>query len=368
VYGGLCFSRAVQGVCGGLILSGGLALIAGCHADDERGTAVGKAFTGLAAGAIAPLFAGWLAEAGAGPALVFYLLVVVTIGTLLGSLRLRVSGDAHTPLPGAALRASNSGTPLVGTSASNLAQQQARWSDASLASKRSDAPAAASVRPLWREGAALGVAGALVAVNLAAALTEPLVPLFLTDEPLRLSEGKQGAVFASATLAYLACTPVAGAIADAPAKRLRCLVAGVSSAAAGLVLLGLAPFAATGGWAATPAGGALPVTVFGLMLTGAGVALVDTPAVPMLSAIADARGDGNIAAAATLEGAAISVGQALGPLLAAPLVAALRGHHSSVVADGLAPAAWTAAAICALQVGATVRLVGRGAAAVKVTE
>ena len=72
-YFGLVATRAAQGGCGAAIMSGGLALVAGCHRDDERGEAMGGAMLGLAAGALVPLVSGWLAQA-AGPGFPFFLL------------------------------------------------------------------------------------------------------------------------------------------------------------------------------------------------------------------------------------------------------------------------------------------------------
>jgi len=209
---------------------------------------------------------------------------------------------------------------------------------------------------LWRDGAVLATAGSVLCVNLAAALCEPLVPLWLGGPPLRYGEGLTGVIFSSATFSYLSATALAGPLANAPARRGKLLVCGTLLASLGLVGLGLVP--AAGDCAGDAAACSLPVLIVSMLLIGAGVATVDTPALPVLSAIAESRGDGNLGTAGAIEAAAMSAGLTLGPLLGAPLVGALGGGETAPwLADGLAPAAWAAAALCFVQALITWRLV-----------
>ena len=119
--------------------------------------------------------------------------------------------------------------------------------------------------------------------------------------------------------------------------------------AAGLVILGLVPAAAAAD-PASPAASSIPLLVGGLALIGAGVALVDTPAIPLLASLADSTlGDGvGYGAAAAVEATSMSMGQLIGPLLALPFNAIDTGGTPPWLKVGLAPAAFATAACCLL--------------------
>ena len=63
IYGCLFASRALQGLSSATIISGGIALVASTHPDEERGGASGTAMSGLALGALSPLVGGFFSQA-----------------------------------------------------------------------------------------------------------------------------------------------------------------------------------------------------------------------------------------------------------------------------------------------------------------
>ena len=110
------------------------------------------------------------------------------------------------------------------------------------------------------------------------------------------------------------------------------LMIGLVVNACGLALLGFAPWAAT---LADPADQtqialhSVPVIIAGLMFIGGGLALIDTPSLPLLSALAEGHGEAGFGEAGAIETTAFAVGQTLGPLLSLPLVAAFDAASSA---------------------------------------
>jgi len=153
-----------------------------------------------------------------------------------------------------------------------------------------------------------------------------------------------------ATLLYLVVTPIGGSCADKPHRRSMLIRTGLVTITCGLVVLGLGPLAATAD-PQTPAATSVPVLVLGLAMIGSGVALIDTPALPLLAALADnTLGPGvGYGAAAAVEATAMSFGQLIGPLLALPISHALDNESASAwLRVGLAPTAFATAVCCAL--------------------
>ena len=203
--------------------------------------------------------------------------------------------------------------------------------------------------PLWRNPSALIVAATIATGNLASSLTEPLAPLWLGNGPLQYESGVQGLIFGAATVSYFIMTPIAGSCADKRTRRVPQLMVGLCVNALGLLFLGAAP------WAATLANQddktqiamhSVPVIIVGLALIGFGLALIDTPSLPLLSAMAEGHGGAGFGEAGAIETTAFAVGQTLGPLLSLPLVAAFDAASSAPwAADGLAPSAFPAALV-----------------------
>ncbi|KAL1522141.1 hypothetical protein AB1Y20_021781 [Prymnesium parvum] len=350
IYACLFVSRSLQGLSSATIISGGIALVASTHPDEERGGASGTAMSGLALGALSPLVGGYFAKA-AGLGAPFYLLggLVVVDALILSALR---------PIlpPGSIKRAA----------------------DAAASPPPSAAAAASPARALWRDPSALLVAAAIATGNLASSLTEPLAPLWLGNGPLGYDSGLQGLIFGAATVSYFIMTPIAGGCADKPARRVPQLMVGLCVNACGLCCLGLAPWAATladpndrtqergaaagGGRGRGGCVGAaveeeavssevavhsVPLIIAGLALIGFGLALIDTPSLPLLSAMAEGYGEAGFGEAGAIETTAFAVGQTLGPLLSLPLVAAFDASARTPrwLSDGLAPSAFPAALI-----------------------
>ena len=316
IYGCLVLSRAMQGLSSATIISGGLALVSSTHPDEERGGASGTAMSGLALGALSPIIGGFFAQA-AGLAAPFYTLggLVLLDAALLICLR---------PM----LPASTATAPPFDAAAT---------------------PTAAFKRPLWRHPSAFIVGATIATGNLACSLTEPLAPLWLGNGPLQYESGLQGLIFGAATVSYFIMTPLAGQCADTRRRRVPQLVAGLCVNALGLCLLGLAPWAGTladQGDRAQIAFHSVPVIAAGLSLIGAGLALIDTPSLPLLSSLAEEHGEAGFGEAGAVQSTAFAIGQTLGPLLSLPLVYAFDAATTAPwLADGLAPSAFPAAAL-----------------------
>jgi len=278
----LAVARAAQGVGSAFLMCAGLCLVTNCHAEDERGTALGAAMTGVAGG--------------------------VLLGAPVGGVVAQAFGR---PVPFFAL----SGLAAVAFAAASAFVPRGVLNDSNC-----DDEGSSGLGALLRVPGVKPSLLSVLAANGLVGLLEPIVPLRLAGAPYHLGSRDQGLVFGVATLAYLAFTPLAGAASDAVRHRSGCLVGG------GLVTAGLGA-AATG----LPGAWGLAPVLGGLAAFGLGIALVDVPTLPLLTALveaenaANAGGGGGVAVASVFaaQDSATSLGFVLGPLAAALASASL---------------------------------------------
>ena len=147
---------------------------------------------------------------------------------------------------------------------------------------------------------------ALAACNTSVAITEPLIPLYMSSPPFNYGHLQVGLVFGVQALGYLIFTPVFGYLSDTMLKT-PIMIFGLASVASGMAILLLTE--------------TLWVIITGLALIGIGVAGCDAPSMPLLTLLVPPS---RIGAAMALQDSAVNLGFLVGPLLAITV-----GSHES---------------------------------------
>lgn len=354
----LLSARATQGLASAATMSGGMALIAMSNPDETRGRAMGVATAGIALGVlVGPVFGGVL-----GGAVALWLPFVVIGGfVLVDGIALLVlflcfgpnvdalsrlceveaevgaGGDDGAALDASAMGAGGTGSREDNSSLASLLRGPTASEDALPSVEQSEnpfdtvsdetgvVPAASGgaeypscgngERKIYCNARALLTGFAIFIANCAIALIEPLVPVMLASN-FAWAKGKplyQGLIFAVATVSYLVSTIFAGVLSDCKCiqtRRWLLLAIGLVAQAGGLALIAL-PLS-------TPS---IAAVVVGLALTGAAMGFIDTPAQPILAAIAGDvqrvnRSAGGGAKVAQKESAAVRASGLDAPLLA----------------------------------------------------
>ena len=205
-YGMLCAARLLLGVGSAAVMSGGMGIISQLHSDAERGTASGNAMSGLALGALAPLWGGWSAEGvDAVAAIPFWIFGSMAVAALAAVPHLRAGMRSSSLLDQPSLLLSTCSVPPLDASLPPTSSPSSTPSstptpqptEPSLHGPTSTAPDSslpqASI-PWGRfvcSAPVLLVAGSIALANCAASLTEPLVPLWLDGPPLKWHTGLQ---------------------------------------------------------------------------------------------------------------------------------------------------------------------------------
>jgi len=139
-------------------------------------------------------------------------------------------------------------------------------------------------------------------------MLEVLLPLFLMDE-FGFDQMNQGLTFGISSFVYLVSTPIAGIVSDFIPKW------AVFSFGCFTTAIGLGLFY----WAQI-----FHISILALIITGIGVAFVDSPSMSLLSYLASHYGIKNLGSIYALQDICISTGFAFGPLVG-PSISSLMG-------------------------------------------
>jgi len=182
------------------------------------------------------------------------------------------------------------------------------------------AESAEGVGILYRDSYVAICAGSVVLANLAVALTEPLVPLYVLEEPFNYDATKQGLVIGFTTLGYLIATPVAGAVGDKVAPWLL-MAGGLATVGIGMIIMALDKV--------------LWLLALGLSLLGVGIGFVDTPVLRMLAEVVEWRGISTFGSAFAIVDMSTCLGFLLGPLVASLFEAGNASLEGATVSVGI---------------------------------
>eukprot|EP01062_Namystynia_karyoxenos_P000595 TRINITY_DN10216_c0_g2_i1.p1 TRINITY_DN10216_c0_g2~~TRINITY_DN10216_c0_g2_i1.p1 ORF type:complete len:461 (+),score=116.97 TRINITY_DN10216_c0_g2_i1:114-1496(+) len=301
-------SRAVQGAASGLVVCGGMSLVALKHPPEQRGWAAGNAQAGIAAGVLlGPVIGGALDDViitHQRPHAMPFVAVAAFIG---------LDGLAQLLL---VCRAPKDHTDGEG--------------------EEKQGP---SIPTLAKDPQLLVCFVAMFSANCAIALIEPLVPYYLKHQ-FHYSSRQRGFLWAVAPLAYFFGTPPAGALADKVPKWV-------------LIFVGLLVSGAALPWAcAFPSAGAA-VTAVCIGCVGFGTSFVETPEQPLICDVVDAKyGRGLYGNCYALNDMAMSLGFIVGPIAGSALKQAF-GIKWTLVGTGVYLLAIAPACLCLRRIGSS---------------
>jgi MFS family permease len=337
-------ARGIQGMASSGIMAGGMALIAESHDESIHGKAMSMAVSGIAAGVVLGPPLGGVISYAVDVYTPFYIVMGIVVIDLIGQLwYLRRSqktkvGDFGWPaeryerLSGKrrlSMNNSEGGTApnpifsshdLMAHDENNVIDFQSNIRRNTMDSVDSDDEApklcdlTAVLSLLGNPRICIVALGNLLG-NFCVGMMEVLLPLFLIKQ-FKYNKLHQGLTFAAMSLSYLLATPLSGALSD-KVKKWKIFGVGPLIAGIGLVLFY---------WSES-----LAVTIVGLIVTGVGVAFIDTPSIALLGAIAAEHRipNGSIFA---LQDMCVCLGFMLGPLLATQLQKHLNFNMTCVIA------------------------------------
>jgi len=262
-YGLLLSARAVQGLGSSCILISSLAMLAAAYPDDdERGAAIGIAMGTTALGVLAGPPFGGLCYSLAGKGLPFFILagfIFITFVLVVVAKKPVMPEDIVKP----------------------------------------------TLKDLLSDPYILLASGAICFCNMAFALLEPTLPIWLL-ETMDAKEWQIGVIFLPCTGAYLVATPLLGKIGNKIGRWLASLI--------GLVLVAIS-------LCVVPVAKTLGVLVAPLFALGFSIGMVDAAMAPAMAYLVDIRHAPVYGSVFAIEDFAASVGFAFGPLIGGVLVA-----------------------------------------------
>lgn len=262
-YGLLFSARAIQGLGSSFTLISSLAMLAAAYPDDEeRGSAIGIAMGTTALGVLAGPPFGGLFYSLAGKGLPFFILagiIFITFVLVIVVKKPVMPKDTVKP----------------------------------------------SLKNLLSDPYILIASGAICFCNMAFALLEPTLPIWLL-ETMDAKKWQIGVIFLPSTGAYLIATPLLGKLGNRIGRWLASLI--------GLVLVAIS-------LCVIPVAKTLPALIVPLFAQGFSIGMVDASMAPTLTYLVDIRHASVYGSVFAIEDFAASLGFAFGPLIGGVIVA-----------------------------------------------
>jgi MFS transporter, DHA1 family, solute carrier family 18 (vesicular amine transporter), member 1/2 len=323
----LLVARSIQGLSSAGIMTSGMALVAKYHHEHVHGTAMGMAVTGIAAGVVLGPPLGGIMASLLGNCSPFY----VILGMIFVNILLQVhfyccSSVQNTDAVLGRNNSINASPSDIYVSSSNegsgtitfttIDEKESRNTSLNNTDNVSDNDTSYECCSLFKlflfKKIAVVAFGNLLG-NFCVGMMEVLIPLYLMSQ-FNLSQLYQGLVFGSMSFSYLFATPISGMLSDRFPKW-KVFISGPIIGGSGLVLFY---------WATT-----LTLTIVCLCVTGVGVALIDTPSMSLLSAVAAGEDIKNLGNVYALQDFCVCIGFLFGPLVSSNVEDGIFGNKSS---------------------------------------
>jgi MFS family permease len=318
---GICMvARAIQGMASSGIMSGGMALIAENHDESIHGSAMGMAVSGIAAGVVLGPPIGGLLAYYSNNLVPFFIVIVVVCMDALGQVVYNMGQNGRWfAARNMSMNGGNEGMRVVTSELLRPMSPDSHDESGSVDSPKSCCSSISVFSLLSNRRIAVVAMGNLCS-NFCVGMMEVILPLFLIKW-YQYSQLAIGLVFFAMSMSYLVATPLSGALSDHVNKS-KIFGCGLLLAGVGLISFF---------WSAHAV---IIWTICSLILTGVGIAFVDTPSMALLSSIAAEDGIEDLGSVFALQDLSVCIGFMLGPFVGTHLQASA-GFQNTCLAAGI---------------------------------